>query len=266
MTRFAPPYLHQCPACAGYFTRAVLTSLHYYDDMPEWSDGKSGQWWAGASGSVGRCPSCTGIVWLDDAMALMESPTEPRPIGPVARIWHRLTGDKRGRLREERNWLALPAEIKGTQSIVNLTTADDYIEALAAQPLGARDREIHLRRRLWWASNNHLRVIDGAIEQRPAVAADAALINAERLLELFEHDPKEQVARGELLRQLGRVDEAVAVLRAVKPDGYSEVTAVKIERLALAGIAELRDLNSVPSFSARGEKITGQRKASVVVW
>jgi hypothetical protein len=32
------------------------------------------------------------------------------------------------------------------------------------------------------------------------------------------------------------------VLRAVKPDSYIEVKAVKIERLALAQITELRDI------------------------
>ena len=42
------------------------------------------------------------------------------------------------------------------------------------------------------------------------------------------------MARGELLRQMGRFDEAVAVLKAVIPDGYSEVKAIKIERFALA--------------------------------
>lgn len=73
-------------------------------------------------------------------------------------------------------------------------------------------------------------------------AADA-LANSLRLLELFEHDPARQVERGELLRQLGRFDDAVAVLKAVKPDGYSEVRAIKIERLARECIAELRLLS-----------------------
>jgi hypothetical protein len=74
------------------------------------------------------------------------------------------------------------------------------------------------------------------------VAPADAHVNALRLLGLFENDPAMQVERGELLRQLGRFDEAVAVLKAVKPDGHSEVKASKIQRLAQAGDTKLAAL------------------------
>nr|WP_315256598.1 hypothetical protein [uncultured Duganella sp.] len=261
MTRFAPPMLYQCPACAGYFTRSVLSSLHFYDDVPDWSDGKNGNWWAHASGTVGRCPACAGIIWLDDAADLMPAPTKPRPIGGIARLWHQVTGDRRGRLREECEWLALPLPIREAESIDRLGGAQDFIDALAALSANETDREINLRRRLWWASNDHLRQHSGdtATTLSPAVAVDVARTNAQRLLELIHHDPKAQVERGELLRQLGRFDEAVAVLQAVKPDGYNEVKAVKIERLALAGLAELRALNTAPMgpMDSGGNSIQG---------
>jgi hypothetical protein len=99
-----------------------------------------------------------------------------------------------------------------------------------------------------------------------AVAAAPARANRLRLLELIEANPKAQVTRGELLRQLGRFDEAVAVLKAIKPDGYSEVKAVRIERLATAGIAELQDLKVATTWSARGEATTGPHKAGEVAW
>jgi hypothetical protein len=238
MSRFAPPKLHQCPACAGYFTRTVLASLYFYDDVPEWTDGMSGQWWARAGAPVGRCPTCRNVVWIDDAVVVMQVPLEPPKIGPMARLWHRVTGDKRGRLHAAREWAAMPASIKQAESIDRLECADDFIEALAALPATnyTESREVYLRRRLWWASSDHQRArVDGSLATSPPVVAAApALANRLRLLELFKHDPKAQVERGELLRQLGRFDEAVAVLKAVKPDGYSEVKAVKIERLAQA--------------------------------
>jgi hypothetical protein len=74
------------------------------------------------------------------------------------------------------------------------------------------------------------------------VAPADAHPNVLRLLELFENDPSKQVERGELLRQLGRFDEAVEVLKAVKPDGHSEVKASKIQRLAEARHTELASL------------------------
>lgn len=64
-----------------------------------------------------------------------------------------------------------------------------------------------------------------------------------RLLELIEHNPNEQVQRGELLRQLGRFDEAIAVLKSIPADGYNEIRAVKLERLAKAGDSKVRLLS-----------------------
>ena len=243
MTRFSPPIIHQCPACARYFKRHALISL-FFDTVTEWSDGKNGQWWASASGSVGRCPACTGIVWLADADEVMRVPYKPLPIGFLIRAWYRLTGDRNGRLGEEREWDALPDGVKNAEQIDGLKCADDFIEALAALPPDAVDCEKHLRQRLWWASNDHVRVIasEADIIPQPAIAEEITRANAQRLLELVEHDPKEQVARGELLRQLGRFDEAVAVLKAVVPDGHSEVKAIKIERLARLRTALLQPI------------------------
>lgn len=267
MTRLAPPTLYQCPACAGYFKHYALRSLFFDDAVPQWSDGKNGNWWARESGSVGRCPSCTSVVWIEDAEPVMLAPSEPLPIGPLARAWHRMTGDKRGRLREEREWHALPKGLQHAQRIGGLHHAHDLIEAIQALPRDAHDREIHLRRRLWWSSNDHLRGQHGCADSAmPGVAEEVAHANVRRLLELFEHDPDEQVARGELLRQLGRSDEAVAVLKAVKPDGFSEVTAAKIEGLASAGVAGLRMLNAHTTVSVSDAEADVVRKARASVW
>lgn len=243
MTRLSAPTLYQCPACAGYFTRSVLTFLHFSDDVPNWSDGMNGQWWAGIGAPVGRCPTCTKIVWVDDAKAVMPAPREPRPVGAAARLWHRMTGDKKGRLRDERDWVALPRKIKEANCINGLQSARDLFDALEALVPGAGEREIYVRR-LWWVSNDHHRLrSDGTpTGSQPAVAPADARTNALRLLVLFETDLSKQVERGELLRQLGRFDEAVAVLKAVKPDGHSEVKASKIQRLAQAGQTKVASL------------------------
>jgi hypothetical protein len=244
MTQLSAPTLYQCPACAGYFTRSVLTFLHYYNDVPKWSDRMNAQWWAGNGAPVGRCPACTKVIWVNDAKAVMPAPRKPHPIGVVARLWHRVSGDRKGRLRAERDWIALPREIKEADRIIGLQSAGDLLDALAVLAPDGGDREIYVRRRLWWASSDHHRLrIDGTpISTQPVVAPAEARTNALRLLELFENDPEQQVERGELLRQLGRFEEAVAVLKAVKPNGYSEVKAVKIQRFAETRNAELQSL------------------------
>lgn len=243
MTRLSAPTLYQCDACFGYFTRSVLTSLHFHDDVPSWSDGMSGQWWAGIGAPVGRCPSCTRVVWVDDARVVMLAPRQPHPIGTLARVWHRLTGDRQGRLRDEQNWITAQTKIKDAPLIVGLKSMCDFLHALADISPDDRDREVYVRLRLWWASNDHrrFRATETPIEPQPAVAPEACT-NILRLLDLFENDPSRQVERGELLRQLGRFEEAVAVLKAVKPNGYSEVRASKIQRLAQSRNAQLMAL------------------------
>ncbi|MGJ9416861.1 hypothetical protein ACHAC9_03715 [Massilia sp. CMS3.1] len=49
------------------------------------------------------------------------------------------------------------------------------------------------------------------------------------------------IQQGELLRLLGRFDEAVAIVNAVPADGHSEVRAVKVENLAKSGGPQVRE-------------------------
>jgi hypothetical protein len=56
-------------------------------------------------------------------------------------------------------------------------------------------------------------------------------------------EPSSMIQQGELLHLLGRFDEAVSILKAVPPDGHSEVRAVKIERLARSGDTQVRELS-----------------------
>lgn len=243
MTRYSAPIIHQCPACAGYFKRHALTSMHFHADVPDWSDGKNGQWWANASGSIGRCPVCTTSVWIEDAVEVMHLPRHTPMMVGLDRLWHRMTGDRNGMLREVLEWEALPTTIKNAERLDWLSETDDFIAALAGNPPQSRERELHLRVRLWWALNDHHRH-DSSSSSAPrrVMQRSIARPNMLRILELIEDKPTAQVTRGELLRQLGRFDEAVAVLKAVVPDGGSEVRAVRIERLASARIAVLQPL------------------------
>jgi hypothetical protein len=213
MTRLSPPSLYRCPACAGFFTRSVLTSLHYYSDVPHWSDGKNEQWWAGLGGPIGRCPTCLTIVWVDDDIMLMDEHRAPPAISRASRVWHLVTGDRSGKLRMEREWASLPREMREAERLDSLNTAQDYIDALAQiVPLGP-ERERYLRRKLWWASNDHLRRESGS----PPLEADAARTNMERLLDLLP-STADILERVELYRQLGRFQEALDLIAFLPPD------------------------------------------------
>ena len=157
-------------------------------------------------------------------MEVMHLPRHTPTMVRLDRLWHRMTGDRNGKLREVLEWEALSAAIKNAESLGWLSEADDFIAALTEAPPQSRERELHLRVRLWWALNDHHRHDNSSSSApRPAMQRSIARPNMLRILELIEHRPQAQVTRGELLRQLGRFDEAVAVLKAVVPDGHSEV-------------------------------------------
>jgi hypothetical protein len=215
MTRLSPPTLYRCPACAGYFTRSVLTFLHFYDDVPEWSDGKNEQWWAGIGGPAGRCPACLTVVWVETDTALKREHWEPQAISRWSRLWHLVTGDRTGRLQEEREWASLPREMREAERLDSLNTAQDYIDALAQIVPLVPERERYLRRKLWWASNDHLRRESGA----PALEANAARHNMERLLALLPSTAS-VLERVELYRQLGRFQEALDLIPSAPPEQW----------------------------------------------
>ncbi|MQA23652.1 tetratricopeptide repeat protein [Rugamonas rivuli] len=240
MTRFSPPIVHKCPACTGYVARHALISM-FMDGLDHWSDGCSSGIWNFMHGPVARCPQCAAVFWWEDTSEIQRLTWAPRSIGPIMRALIWLTGDRSGRLKELREWQSIADDLKNAERADTPDYAD-LCRALAQLDPPKPAREMYLRHKIWWLSNNHLRYRDpkATMATPPAVPEDEAVANILRLLELYEHDLKHQVERGELLRQLGRFDEAVAVLKAVKPDGYSEVKAVKIERLALARNADLQ--------------------------
>lgn len=213
MTRLSPTKLYRCPACAGCFTRSGLSSLHFHADVPEWSDGKNEQWWADIGAPAGRCPTCLAFIWIHDVPEWMPAPVEPRPIGRMSRLWHRLTGDRHGRIRAEREWAALDPALKNAESLVGLRTTQDFVDALAQMAPMAPDQEEYLRRKLWWSANDHLRQGDA----NPTLDAQAARANMERLLALLSSAAR-TLERVELCRQLGRFREALDLVALLTPE------------------------------------------------
>jgi hypothetical protein len=69
------------------------------------------------------------------------------------------------------------------------------LDALASLLPDAGDREIYVRRRLWWASKDYLAFV--WMGHRLHRSQPWRWL---RLLVLFETDPSKQVERGELLR------------------------------------------------------------------
>lgn len=247
MTRFADPDVYACPACAAYFTRSGFKSVNF-SGTRDWSDGAPTAWWEVSRRPLVRCSSCAALFWIDDLQSLGVRQRRPRPLGRFERWWAERRGDPHGRLSEEQRWSPIPdgwetAETAGTASF------EDVAYVLANSAGVSAKRLLWLRTRIWWKLNDrHRDREDGTpIPDIPVWPEADERANMEAMLGLLDAgdmNPADRVQKGEILRLLGRFDEAIAVLKAVPADGHSEVRAVKIEKLARQGDLMVRPLGS----------------------
>lgn len=138
--------------------------------------------------------------------------------------------------------------VVGNVQYIGRVDLDDVVYVLARSKGVSRDRLLWLRNRIWWDLNGRYRSrFDGSpVPDAPSWPAAAERSNMEVILDILRDDeqqPGSMIQQGELLRLLGRFDEAIAVLKAVPADGYSEVRAIKIEKLAQRGDTQVRELS-----------------------
>lgn len=240
MTRFAAPSVYQCPECEGYLLWPQplwIPSLRF----TRWSDDIALSTDLRNTGSVTCCASCPAILWSTDVQALGKLRHEPPPLGRFTRMLAEWNADKHGYLNAEREWQAQDpawtlAQYGRQLNYVDLRRALDEVNGTH------RDRELYLRRRIWRATNDHMRKRSvGTCATKARVAAEAERRdNMTRLIALLVAAGTDIAERAELLRQLARFDEAIRLLKSGAPEIRSSATAAWILRWAKAGDAELK--------------------------
>lgn len=248
MTRFATPSVHTCPGCSTFFLRPRFRSVNFYGAQ-DWSDASPTMWWR--QEPLVRCDACAALFWMDDAESVGVMPDTPGTIGPLTRKWLRWRGDPDGRLQSEEDW-STAKTLWGNAQYIGSVGFDDVVYVLARSKGVSHYRLLWLRNRIWWYLNDRYRTqSDGShLPNVPAWPLAAERANMEVILDILrngEVSPSSMIQQGELLRLLGRFDQAITVLKAVPADGYSEVRAIKIERLARSGDVQVRLLNK-PSW------------------
>jgi len=157
----------------------------------------------------------------------------------------RWRGDPKGLLHNEAEWNQAQ-ESWGSAQDSGSVNFDDVVYVLSQSEVASRHELLWLRNRVWWGLNDRYRADVSSLPDVPLWPAEAERANMEAILDILrdgESQPWSMIQQGELLRLLGRFDEAIAVLRAVPLDGHSEVRAAKIERLARDGDVEVRKLS-----------------------
>ena len=191
--------------------------------------------------SVVCCPVCSIAVWNDDLQALGVLPRKPPRLSWVARMLATWNGDKDDHLQAVRAWEDIPFEWK----VAEHGRALEYHGlqcALRNMSAPNTDREMFLRRRIWWATNDHTRLrSDGTRVSEQPVANDAdRKANMMRMIELHEAAGGNIAEHAELLRQLGRFDESIRLLTSGASEIRTSADAAWILRWAKARDAELK--------------------------
>ncbi len=211
MSRFAAPAILACPCCESPMLQRRMASIHIYG-ATYWSDGYTSTICIGCGLDIGVCPSCEGMFWVEDAKQLGILHDEPE--STAWPWWKRAIGrfDKADAaiMQRERVWREMPDDWHFTADI-GQPRARELLWWLKHGIADTPEREWRLRQKLWWAGNHSDR---GYSRQNP-MDSEQVRENLMSLLDQADQeidDAKRGLTQAELLRQLSRFDDALAVL------------------------------------------------------
>jgi hypothetical protein len=189
-----------------------LASINNYG-ATTWSDGFTSIIGLGHRQDIAVCPSCEGIFWIEDAMQIGIMHSEPESTAWPA--WKRALGhfnkEDASTLAKERAWKGVPDSWHWAGKIESIR-GRELVWALEHGLGNNPERELILRRKLWWAGNH----ADRGSTLRNPMTARQTCDNLEGLLAAITRNapeaPTMPMVEAELLRQLQRFDEALAIV------------------------------------------------------
>ncbi len=197
-----PDVVLACPHCAALARVPTVTSGSTLGGKA-WTDGRTELPEMPAAITATRCPGCARVFFVEDA-----------EVGEF----------------DERAPLLAPL------------AGEAWLTALMDGAARTREQALELRLQAWWASNDPFREDAAAwvaIERR----APAEVANAAALLEMLDTEVGDEgLLKAELLRELGRFAEALAVLAALPDEPEWRRVSSRISRLAERGVAAVQRL------------------------
>jgi len=188
----------KCPHCGGRARYATLNSGNTFGAQT-WTDGKQIAPMLPLPPAIVKCAHCPDCYWLSDAKTIGEmdpwgdETTVPDP------SW------------KDDEWIEEPNE-------------EEYAKLLGGSLMNSPERERSLRILAWWRANDSGRVESASADDPPRPQPKWFQSNLEALVGLMdETEVNDLLMKAELLRELGRFNEAETVLKHVASPSYADV-------------------------------------------
>lgn len=206
--RAGPTLVVMAPGCTQPVKLATIASGNSFGATC-WTDGKmDGPMWP-THHQLRKSPAEGVLFWVDDCEHIGQIDRYSADPVPV-------------------EWADLPH--------ADVPSELDYLAALASGIANTHEQRRYLRRRFWWAGNDHLR---GSTSRR---LNGLHVHNLQALIRLLaDENPFERWVKAEALRELACFDAALVLLDFEFPEGCLPI-ARRIRELALAGNATVAEV------------------------
>jgi len=199
-----PDKVIECPKCKELARVFTLVSGNTCGTR-RWTDAKVIAPMLPRPPAVTKCKKCGHYFWTSEAKNIGEIP-----------LW-------------EDEAEKIPSKWKAAEHVRELSETE-YLEAINIGVAGTKEQGLHLRICAWWASNDSLRSQgqnpDDQTQTVPVRSLEATM-NLEHLLELLNiRNPDQRLMKAEVLRELGRFDDAIRILEFHFPNEYASVVAL----------------------------------------
>ena len=202
-----PNRIIKCPYCQNQLRQGTLASGNTFG-ATFWTDGKREAPMLPDSVIVSYCEECNNFFWVEDAELI----------------------DK----------VEFDSDEYPDAEFLKELTLEQYIEAFKKMEVKNDEGILYLLKQIWWKYNDYYRndeqeKIPQNIEKRMPALLD------ELLDILNENNDDHLMLKGELLRELGKFEEALEKFNKIKDPEYDNAKKYIID-LAEKGISELREL------------------------
>ena len=199
--RPGPEIIRKCVSCTVPMAQVTIKSGNTFG-ATLWTDGKMEAPMLPDLPWFVKCPHCHSLLWIDEQVELGET-----ELGCM------LTSEKEKLSTKRHSKKTILGDIEPGIPQCIAPSAEELSAFLDTNISDVR-KERYLRIRSWWAGNDVRRK---SRKKHPLSEKEAKNLQALVAL-LIESDKNDRIMKAEIMRELGRFDDAVSLL-AMLPDG-----------------------------------------------